>query len=115
LQTFQDKDTLYMLLEFVQGGELFSVMQEMYRFPLYPTIFYAACILEILEHVHALGVIYRDLKPENVLIDKHGYVKLADFGFAKRVSDKTYTLCGTFFYKVSASWSRIGLSMLRPS
>ncbi|KAH9255147.1 hypothetical protein BASA81_006906 [Batrachochytrium salamandrivorans] len=94
-QTFQDRDTLYMLLEFVQGGELFSIMQEKFRFPLYATIFYSACIVDVFEHIHALGVVYRDLKPENVLIDRWGYVKLADFGFAKRVVDKTYTLCGT--------------------
>jgi serine/threonine protein kinase len=94
-QTFQDRDFLYMLLEFVQGGELFSIMQEKYRFPLYPTMFYSACIVDVFEHVHSLNVVYRDLKPENVLVDRLGYVKLADFGFAKRVFDKTYTLCGT--------------------
>ena len=62
---------------------------------MYPTFFYAACIVDVFEHIHSYGIVYRDLKPENVLIDKYGYVKLADFGFAKKVIDKTYTLCGT--------------------
>ena len=72
-------------------------MQERFRFPLYPTHFYAACVVECFDYLHAQHVAYRDLKPENVLLDKFGYVKLADFGFAKRLLDgrKTSTLCGT--------------------
>jgi serine/threonine protein kinase len=96
--TYQDRDSLYMVLEFIQGGELFSIMQEKFRFPLYPTMFYSACIIDLFESLHLQSIIYRDLKPENVLIDKFGYVKLADFGFAKKMNltaGKTYTLCGT--------------------
>ena len=47
------------------------------------------------EYLHSLNIIYRDLKPENILIDEEGYPKLTDFGFAKEVPEKTYTLCGT--------------------
>jgi len=95
IRTFQDRDSLYMLLEFVQGGELFSIMQRKFRFPMYPTFFYSACLVDVFEHLHGRHIVYRDLKPENVLIDRTGYLKLADFGFAKRIMDKSFTLCGT--------------------
>ncbi|CAK9023160.1 cGMP-dependent protein kinase, partial [Durusdinium trenchii] len=95
MTTFQDKNSLYMLLEFVQGGELFSLMQEHYRLPLSHAQFYAACIVDAFDYMHSLDIIYRDLKPENILIDAQGFVKIADFGFAKRISGKTFTLCGT--------------------
>lgn len=93
--TYQDRDALYMLLEFVQGGELFSIMQDKFRLPVIDSRFYAACIIDAFEYLHKLSIIYRDLKPENVLIGRDGYVKMADFGFAKKISGKTYTLCGT--------------------
>ena len=48
-----------------------------------------------LEYLHSRNIIYRDLKPENLLLDRHGHLKITDFGFAKRVPDKTWTLCGT--------------------
>lgn len=57
--------------------------------------FYCANLLSIYQHIHAKQIVYRDLKPENVLIDEFGYLKLVDWGFAKEVLDKTYTLCGT--------------------
>jgi serine/threonine protein kinase/CRP-like cAMP-binding protein len=96
-RTYQDRDCLYMLLEFVQGGELFSVMQAKFRFPLYPTFFYTANVVECFDYLHSIHVVYRDLKPENILLDRFGYVKLADFGFAKKLTEgrKTQTLCGT--------------------
>jgi CRP-like cAMP-binding protein/tRNA A-37 threonylcarbamoyl transferase component Bud32 len=95
--TFQDDRHLYMLIELVQGGELFSVIHTETRdgIPNGNSRFYAACILESLSHLHYRGICYRDLKPENILIDARGYCVLVDLGFAKMVSDKTYTLCGT--------------------
>ena len=57
--------------------------------------FYAGQVLLALEHMHGRSVIYRDLKPENLLIDEHGYIKIIDFGFAKQTQDRAFTLCGT--------------------
>jgi len=95
--TFQDERHLFMLIELVQGGELFSVIHTETRdgIPNGNSRFYAACILESLSHLHYRGICYRDLKPENILIDSKGYCVLVDLGFAKVVTDKTYTLCGT--------------------
>jgi protein kinase A len=129
VQTYQDKQFIYMLVGLVQGGELFSLLHQ----TSYDGIsekdakFYAAGILEGLSHMHRRHILYRDLKPENVLIDRDGYPVIIDFGFgmfavpqsslivrltpinqliysffgdsaAKYVVNKTYTLCGTPLY-----------------
>ena len=57
--------------------------------------FYAAQVVIIFQYLHQKDIIYRDLKPENILIAKDGYIKLTDFGFAKKIENRTYTLCGT--------------------
>ena len=85
-----------MLFEFVCGGELFSRLRKDGRFSNDVALFYGVEIIMALQYLHQQDIVYRDLKPENLLIDKDGHIKLADFGFAKRVeTDKTYTLCGT--------------------
>ena len=119
--TFQDSKNLYMVMDFVEGGELFSLLRksqvsqldyfEYYyqsytlieylysrqekRFPNPVAKFYAAEVTLALDYLHAQGIIYRDLKPENLLLDRHGHLKITDFGFAKEVPDITWTLCGT--------------------
>jgi len=97
VSTYHDSHSLYMLIDLVQGGELFSVIHTDTRdgVPNSNSRFYAACILESLSHLHLRHISYRDLKPENILIDSLGYCVLVDLGFAKVVMDKTYTLCGT--------------------
>ncbi|GAA5958760.1 hypothetical protein JCM3765_006027 [Sporobolomyces pararoseus] len=93
--TFQDESNLYLLLEYVQGGELFSHLRRAGRFSADVTRFYIANLVLALEHLHSQNIIYRDLKPENLLIGADGHIKVTDFGFAKYVKDRTWTLCGT--------------------
>ncbi|KAJ1966026.1 cAMP-dependent protein kinase catalytic subunit [Dipsacomyces acuminosporus] len=94
-RTMQDERNLYMLMEYVPGGELFSHLRRAGRFPDDVARFYAAEIVLALDYLHSMKIIWRDTKPENILLDDRGHVKLADFGFAKRVEDRTWTLCGT--------------------
>ncbi|KAI8063799.1 camp-dependent protein kinase 9 [Gongronella butleri] len=93
--TFQDNVNLYMLLEYVVGGELFSHLRRAGRFTNDMTRFYASEIVLAIEYLHSKNIIYRDLKPENLLLDHQGHIKITDFGFAKTVIDRTWTLCGT--------------------
>ncbi|EGF84056.1 hypothetical protein BATDEDRAFT_15430 [Batrachochytrium dendrobatidis JAM81] len=95
LCTFQDQQNVYMLEEYVVGGELFSHLRRAGRFSNDMTKFYASQITLALDYLHSTDIIYRDLKPENLLLDINGNIKLTDFGFAKVVHDRTWTLCGT--------------------
>lgn len=93
----QDPRCLYMTMGLVQGGELRQQMRNETRPNLSEPAakFYAACMLEGLSYMHRREYIYRDLKGENVLLDKDGYCVIVDLGFAKHVPDKTFTFCGT--------------------
>lgn len=93
--TFQDSQQLFMIMDYIEGGELFTLLRKSQRFPNPVAKFYAAEVCLALEYLHEHTIIYRDLKPENILLDRNGHIKLTDFGFAKEVRDVTYTLCGT--------------------
>jgi serine/threonine protein kinase len=93
--TFQDATYLYFLMEFVSGGELFTCIRRAARLSNRVAQFYTAEIVLALTYLHSCNIVHRDLKPENLLIDAQGHIKLTDFGFAKLVSDRTYTMCGT--------------------
>jgi len=97
--SFQTEDKLYFILDFVNGGELFFHLQREKKFPESRVRFYAAEILLALEHLHENGIIYRDLKPENLLLTNDGHICLTDFGLCKegieKESDRTATFCGT--------------------
>lgn len=95
LAVFQDEKRLCMLLEYVNGGELFSHLRKEGRLPNEHAQFYAGEIVLAFEYLHKIHIVYRDLKPENLLIDTDGHMKITDFGFAKEVEDRTWTLCGT--------------------
>ena len=91
----QDDTYIYILLELVSGGELFTILREHVKFFEDEAMFYAGQVVLMFEYLHSKNIIYRDLKPENLLIDNYGYLKLTDFGFAKICPGRTYTLCGT--------------------
>lgn len=96
---FQTPDKLYLVLDYCPGGELFFHLSRFRRFPERVARFYAAELLLALGHLHKRGIIYRDLKPENVLLDAEGHVKLGDFGLAKagiqHACEGAKSMCGT--------------------
>eukprot|EP00413_Alexandrium_margalefii_P047884 CAMPEP_0204584322 /NCGR_PEP_ID=MMETSP0661-20131031/46272_1 /ASSEMBLY_ACC=CAM_ASM_000606 /TAXON_ID=109239 /ORGANISM="Alexandrium margalefi, Strain AMGDE01CS-322" /LENGTH=324 /DNA_ID=CAMNT_0051593759 /DNA_START=33 /DNA_END=1007 /DNA_ORIENTATION=+ len=93
--SFHNERYVFMVLEYVVGGEFFTHLRKAGRFDNEQSCFYAAQIAAIFEYCHKQDIVYRDLKPENILINLDGYVKLTDFGFAKVIDHRTYTLCGT--------------------
>ncbi|GAA5797059.1 serine/threonine protein kinase Psk1 [Helicostylum pulchrum] len=97
---FQTNDRLYLILEYATGGELFTHMATEHMFTEDVARFYLAELLLALEHLHGLGIVYRDLKPENCLLDGEGHVLLTDFGLSKvsLEGSRTNTVCGTAEY-----------------
>lgn len=96
--SFQSPEKLYLVLAFVNGGELFHHLQKEQRFDINRSRFYTAELLCALECLHGFNVIYRDLKPENILLDYTGHIALCDFGLCKldmKDDDRTNTFCGT--------------------
>jgi serine/threonine protein kinase len=99
---FQNSRKLYMVMEFMPGGELFYHLSKQKRFNENIARFYISEVIIGLEYLHSQGIIYRDLKPENILLGLDGHIKLTDFGLSKIVSEtnfKTRTLCGTPEYQ----------------
>jgi len=96
-RTFRDNRYLYMLMEPCLGGELWTILRDNKRFDDKAARFYTACVIKAFEYLHDKGIVYRDLKPENLLLDSSGYVKLTDFGFSKQLApgEKSWTFCGT--------------------
>jgi serine/threonine protein kinase len=93
---FQTSEKLYMILDYVNGGELFFHLKKEGRFPEERVRFYAAEIISAISHLHCLGIVYRDLKPENILLSMAGHIQLTDFGLSKEINeDGTSTFCGT--------------------
>jgi serine/threonine protein kinase len=95
ISTFQDKKRICVLLEYVNGGELFSYLRNEGQLPDKTVKVYSGEIVLAFSYLHGKMIAYRDLKPENILIDSEGFMKVTDFGFAKVVEDRTWTLCGT--------------------
>ena len=94
---FQTEERIYFVMPFIRGGELFQHLRASKFFPEEKVKFYAASIGLALDYLHNKGIIYRDIKPENILIGEDGYLKLIDFGMAKMLKDdeKATSFCGT--------------------
>ena len=94
---FQTEERIYFIMPFLSGGELFQHLRKFRTFDEDKVRFYGAQIALALEYLHSKGIVYRDLKPENILMDEEGYLKLADFGMAKKLKDdeKAMSFCGT--------------------
>ena len=80
--SFQDSENLYLLMEFLPGGDLMTLLIDRDIFPEEMTRFYVAEIVLAIESVHRLGFAHRDIKPDNILLDARGHVKLTDFGLS---------------------------------
>jgi len=109
--TFNTQESLYFLLEPALGGELFAVYHR-HRFHRSITKgrFYSASVVFAFEHLHERNVLYRDLKPENLLLEARGFCKLTDMGLAKIVTGKTYTTCGTPDYFAPEVVKQVGMT-----
>lgn len=124
--SLQDSMHLYLIMDFINGGELFYHLSQAGQFTEERAKFYTAEIILALQYLHKAGVVYRDVKPENILIDSEGHVKLTDFGLSKEgLNDNggmTESFCGTTEYlapeiikdkqySYSVDWYSLGLVM----
>ncbi|KAJ1531879.1 hypothetical protein ONE63_000527 [Megalurothrips usitatus] len=111
MYAFQTGGKLYLILEYLSGGELFMHLEREGIFLEDTACFYLSEIILALEHLHRQGIIYRDLKPENILLDAQGHVKLTDFGLCKEHIQEgivTHTFCGTIEYMAPEILTRSG-------
>ena len=96
LGTAHDEKYIYLAFEFISGGDLFTLLRVENNFSLEKAQFYAGQIVFVLDYLHNKNIIYRNLKPENILINSNGYIKISDFELSKLIEDdRTYTMCGT--------------------
>uniref|UniRef100_A0A3Q0SMX3 Ribosomal protein S6 kinase n=1 Tax=Amphilophus citrinellus TaxID=61819 RepID=A0A3Q0SMX3_AMPCI len=97
---FQTETKLHLILDYVNGGELFTHLVQRVRFKEQEVALYSGEIVLALEHLHKLGIVYRDLKLENILLDSNGHIVLTDFGLSKEFDqvERAFSVCGTIEY-----------------
>jgi cGMP-dependent protein kinase len=98
VKTFRDAKRVYFLTELIQGIDLFDALRDLNLLSVQNAQFYTGSLILALEHLYDKSIIHRDLKPENVMIDAEGYLKVIDFGTAKIIDRRTYTIIGTPHY-----------------
>jgi len=94
-KSFNSQLCIYMMLEYIPGGELFTFLRREKTLSLRVSQFYTAQMVLVLQYLISKEIVYRDIKPENLLIDGRGYLVMTDFGFAKQGTEKCFTMCGT--------------------
>jgi cGMP-dependent protein kinase len=95
---YEEEHKIFFLTELVKGDDLFNALNYLNILDKDQSMFYFASLLLITEYLHLRNILYRDFKPENIMIDETGYLKLIDFGAAKIIKDRTYTIIGTPSY-----------------
>ena len=113
-RTFVTENSVYMLMDKVLGGDLFTYLHSRSKsLPESHAKFYSACVILAFDYLHSLNVVYRDLKPENLMLGQNGYVTLVDFSFAKYVKPgtKSFTVCGTPQYMSPEQLNQSGHSL----
>jgi len=98
VKCLEDKKNIYFLMEYLKGKELFYVIRDIGLLNKEQTNFFIASMLIAINYLHSRKIIYRDIKPENIVVTRNGYIKLIDFGTAKEIEDRTKTIIGTPHY-----------------
>ena len=98
VKTLKDKKYIYFLMEYIKGKELFDVIRDIGLLTKFQTQFYAASMMLAVEYLHERKFIFRDIKPENIMVLDNGYIKVIDFGTAKKIENRAATIIGTPHY-----------------
>ena len=98
VKSLKDQNYVYFLMDYIKGKELFDVIRDIGLLSKFQTQFYGASMMLAVEYLHERKFIFRDIKPENIMVLENGYIKVIDFGTAKAITDRTSTIIGTPHY-----------------